>query len=146
MASRKILLPSPEKPKTRNTRWRSSMSAMKPGVVCFRAKLLPRLQPTICPCMSSTLTSTTDDLLILHSLNVTAPNSIGFIRRDDPIYCSLPPDSRKAPAPIDHSGKTQPILFIVPLLTLPLQFPNGSTSPQLRCRWEPIKPKEFRPR
>ncbi|KAF8921997.1 inorganic diphosphatase [Mucidula mucida] len=35
--------------------------------------------------------------------NITIQNSPGFIRRDDPAYTSLPPDSRKAPAPIDPS-------------------------------------------
>ena len=82
------------------------MSAMKPGAVWFRAKLPLRLQPTIFPCMSSTLTIITDNLLISkYSLNVTNQNSVGFVRRDDPVYTNLPPDSRKAPAPIDHSGK-----------------------------------------
>jgi len=35
--------------------------------------------------------------------NVTIQNSPGYIRRDDPSYTNLPPDSRKAPAAIDHS-------------------------------------------
>ncbi|PFH49817.1 hypothetical protein AMATHDRAFT_146758 [Amanita thiersii Skay4041] len=35
--------------------------------------------------------------------NITISNSPGFVRRDDPSYTSLPPDSRKPPAPIDPS-------------------------------------------
>jgi inorganic pyrophosphatase len=35
--------------------------------------------------------------------NITISNSPGFVRRDDPAYTSLPPDSRKPPAPIDPS-------------------------------------------
>ncbi|KAI0363735.1 inorganic diphosphatase [Pilatotrama ljubarskyi] len=35
--------------------------------------------------------------------NVTVPNSPGYTRKDDPAYTSLPPDSRKPPAPIDPS-------------------------------------------
>ena len=70
MASRKIPLPSPEKPKTRNMPWRSSMNAMKPGGVWFQAKVLPRLQPTIYPCRS-TLTILADDSLISKNTAVT---------------------------------------------------------------------------
>lgn len=35
--------------------------------------------------------------------NITISNSPGFVRRDDPSYTSLPPDSRKPPAPVDPS-------------------------------------------
>jgi len=35
--------------------------------------------------------------------NVTLENSAAFVRRDDPSYTSLPPDSRKPPAPVDPS-------------------------------------------
>ncbi|KAG7099639.1 Inorganic pyrophosphatase [Marasmius oreades] len=35
--------------------------------------------------------------------NITISNSPGFVRRDDPSYTNIPPDSRKAPAPIDPS-------------------------------------------
>ncbi|EKM84091.1 hypothetical protein AGABI1DRAFT_97036 [Agaricus bisporus var. burnettii JB137-S8] len=36
--------------------------------------------------------------------NITIANSPGFVRRDDPSYTSLPPDSRKPPVPIDSSS------------------------------------------
>ncbi|CAE6447361.1 unnamed protein product [Rhizoctonia solani] len=35
--------------------------------------------------------------------NVTVPNSPGYVDRSNPVYTSLPPDSRKPPAPIDPS-------------------------------------------
>ncbi|CAE6512342.1 unnamed protein product [Rhizoctonia solani] len=35
--------------------------------------------------------------------NVTVPNSPGYVDRSNPIYTSIPPDSRKPPAPIDPS-------------------------------------------
>ncbi|KAG7452289.1 pyrophosphatase-domain-containing protein [Guyanagaster necrorhizus] len=44
--------------------------------------------------------------------NITIQNSPGFIRRDDPAYTSIPPDSRKAPAPIDPSGKFSKWFYI----------------------------------
>ena len=43
-------------------------------------------------------------LIFEYSLNVTVPNSPGLVRRDDPVYTHLPPDSRKPPALIDNSG------------------------------------------
>ncbi|TDL28054.1 inorganic diphosphatase [Rickenella mellea] len=36
-------------------------------------------------------------------LNITAENSPGFVRRNDPVYTSIPSDSREPPAPIDPS-------------------------------------------
>ena len=117
MASRRIPLLSLEKPKTRNTHWRSSMNVMKPGVVCSQANLPPKLQPTICPCMSSALTIIIDNILISknYSLNATIPNSIGYVSREDPVYANLPRDSRMAPASIDPSGKAfnQSCLFFL---------------------------------
>ncbi|EUC57338.1 inorganic pyrophosphatase [Rhizoctonia solani AG-3 Rhs1AP] len=35
--------------------------------------------------------------------NVTIPNSPGYVERSDSVYTSLPPDSRKPPAPVDPS-------------------------------------------
>ncbi|KAH9937369.1 inorganic pyrophosphatase [Fomitopsis serialis] len=35
--------------------------------------------------------------------NLTAPNSPGHVTKDDPSHSSIPPDSRKPPAPIDPS-------------------------------------------
>ncbi|CAE6475575.1 unnamed protein product [Rhizoctonia solani] len=35
--------------------------------------------------------------------NITTPNSPGYVDRSNPIYTSLPPDSRKPPAPVDPS-------------------------------------------
>ncbi|CAE6340856.1 inorganic pyrophosphatase [Rhizoctonia solani] len=35
--------------------------------------------------------------------NVTTPNSPGYVDRSNPVYTSIPPDSRKPPAPIDPS-------------------------------------------
>jgi hypothetical protein len=60
-----------------------------------------------------------------YSLNVTNVNSVGFVRRDDPIYTSLPPDSRKPPAPIDPSGKAfnqSCLLFILLILYYSFQM------------------------
>ena len=73
MASRKIPLPSPEKLKTRNTQWRSSMSVMKRGTVWLQAKVPPRLQTTICRCMSLTLTIVVDNSLMFQTTATTLP-------------------------------------------------------------------------
>ncbi|KDQ14772.1 hypothetical protein BOTBODRAFT_32533 [Botryobasidium botryosum FD-172 SS1] len=35
--------------------------------------------------------------------NITNPESPGFVKRSDPVYANLPPDSRKPPAAIDPS-------------------------------------------
>lgn len=42
---------------------------------------------------------------IPNSQNLTIENSLGFVRPNDPVYASLPPDSRKPPAPIDPSSE-----------------------------------------
>ncbi|KAK7058443.1 Inorganic pyrophosphatase [Paramarasmius palmivorus] len=39
----------------------------------------------------------------LSTRNITIANSPDFVRRDDPVYTNIPPDSRKPPAPIDPS-------------------------------------------
>lgn len=77
------------------------------------------------------------NLSFFFSRNITQPNSPGFIRRDDPTYTSLPPDSRKPPAPIDPSGELS--LYCLPwiLLTevlLSRQCQNGSISVPCKFR------------
>jgi len=57
---------------------------------------------------------------ILHSRNITISNSPGFVRRDDPSYTSLPPDSRKPPAPVDPSSELSFFEFsFIDLVILP---------------------------
>ena len=53
MASPKTLSPFPGRPKTRSMRPRSSMNAMRPGVVSRAARALPRRPHTISLCMLS---------------------------------------------------------------------------------------------
>jgi len=57
------------------------------------------------PCMFHLFTHVYYIFDTLYSRNITIKNSPGFIRRDEPAYTSIPPDSRKPPAPIDPSGK-----------------------------------------
>ena len=40
------------------------------------------------------------------SRNLTIPNSPGHVTKDDPSYTSIPPDSRKPPAPIDPASES----------------------------------------
>lgn len=39
------------------------------------------------------------------SRNITVPNSPGHVSKNDPVYTSLPPDSRKPPAPIEPASE-----------------------------------------
>lgn len=52
------------------------------------------------------------------SRNVTNTDSPGYTSKDDPVYTSLPPSSRKHPAPIDPSSKEDNIIVLKPLLTV----------------------------
>lgn len=47
-----------------------------------------------------------------NSRNITIQNSPGFVKRDDPIYNSIPADSRVPPAPVDPSGELKVPLFL----------------------------------
>jgi len=89
------------------------MNVTRPGVDSSMARLLPRLQRTIYQCESFVFDIYT--LLIYNpdSRNITIHNSHAFVRRDDPSYASLPPDSRKHPAPIDPSSKISNIRVLV---------------------------------
>jgi hypothetical protein len=87
---------------------RSFTNVTRPGVDSFTARLLPRLQPTIFQCMFFAVSirmSMSQFFFKPGSHNVTLENSAAFVRRDDPSYTSLPPDSRKPPAPVDPSSK-----------------------------------------
>ena len=105
-ASLKILLHSRERPKIRSMLPKSSTNVTRPGANSFTTtRLLPRI---VFQCMFFFTFSMHVVLICFFcpdSRNVTIQNTPGFLRRDDPSYTSLPPDSRQHPAPVDPSSK-----------------------------------------
>jgi inorganic pyrophosphatase len=104
MESLKTPLLSLEKPRTSVTLPRLSMSATSHGAVLSLAKSQPRLLHTIFPCVFPH-TRFSNHVLHPHSRNITIQNSVGFTKRDEPVYTEIPSDSRKPPAPIDASSE-----------------------------------------
>ena len=54
---------------------------------------------SLCPCAQAH-----PHVVLRRSRNVTIQNSPGISSRNDPVYATIPPDSRKPPAAIDPSG------------------------------------------
>jgi hypothetical protein len=90
---------------------------MRPGVASLLARPLPRQAHMTSLCeyfytithislhlLNITIIYLVADRLVLRSANVTVSNSAGYVQRSHELYSSLPPDSRKPPAPIDPSS------------------------------------------
>jgi hypothetical protein len=84
-----------------------STSVTRPGDVSSLARALRRLLAMISLCKFIRGRHARTIMTERHrcSRNITHPNTPGYMRRDDPAYLTIPPDSRKPPAPIDPSGE-----------------------------------------
>ena len=122
------------------------MSATRHGSVLLAAKHQQKLPTTRSRCefllliqSSEPFTSPPFSLAYawwrFRSANITVEGSVGLVGTSDPVYTSLPPDSRKPPAPIDPTSKLVFFLSLIHMaltdLHFLLQFRNGKPTPAL---------------
>jgi len=116
------------KPRTRNMRPRSSTNATKHGDASSLARPPTIRLAAISPCELFKFVHFFKNRSLVVSSNITISNSpSGFLRRHEPAYTKLPPDSRKPPAPIDPSGKENTVQSKFLLRPTHKQYQNGST-------------------